>query len=144
MKLADLWHQTAKAPRVGDRRFPRWEGRDAWDDLAVESEGQGRPTDEWSKLSDELFEAETGRSWRRVLLGRRLAGHPTRRTVFGATVGLGGLAVGTAILPVAWPLGIAIMVGSQVIAFRIYREDARFTTQISGESDYEPSGESDA
>lgn len=105
----------------------------------MESQGPDRSADEWPKLSDELFETETGRSWSRLLLGKRLGEHPTRQTIFGAAVGLGGLAIGAAILPVAWPLGAAVMVGSQMIAFRIYRDEARSTARSSSAPDYESS-----
>ena len=103
----------------------------------MESGGPEQPSDEWSRLSDELTEAERGQSWGTRLFGRRFADHPTRQTVLGAGVGLGGLALGTALLPVAWPLGVAVMAGSQAVAFRIYRADARSTTQNNSASDYE-------
>ena len=110
----------------------------------MEAGGPDRPGDEWSRLSDDLAEAERGHSWKRLLFGRRLADQPTRQTVLGAVVGLGGLASGVALLPVAWPLGVAVMAGSQVIAFRIYRQDAHSTTQSNGSPDYEapPGGNS--
>lgn len=81
------------------------------------------------------WEPETPRSWRRLLFGR-LGDRPTRQTVLGATVGLGGLALGTAMLPFTWPAGLVVIVGSEVIALRIYRRESHSEGQNDSAPDY--------